>query len=1020
MNGYVTDLLSLYAQKQWFREPATHALKELFSYVSATSGLNNVAIMIEKSMPSFFNFDKKNTWTSEKICLYLHLQTIYMDRGEEDVPIQLRTPLLTTSNLNNDIGGGTMKIILRDTSSTLYPRCNSVWPTIWSYLSEPTNMKGKKNKSNSMNRSLRKSLIAGDESPSTLVKGLVNSVIIENLLGEVPAKEGGIGMTYERRALALSLTQQLCTLDVPGDILENVVFQPEIVKTLFVDILLRGSGGKRSSHNKKNFNSLQPLVHSILEEIVKSLCANEMTEENAEKRLCVVRALLRANPSFDSLSGVHIVSTLLGFQSVGSQKYSLEEVAQMMHWERYLKFLMSEVLIRLSSNTPTLFNEAIKYIDILHNFMKRALKVTNESERDSLLKKTSAFLMVGAFFNLQSYEINDMIDDNDDIAPIASAANEIKAVVDCIPYEIRRVMSSRYYSLLSDYLNSMSFQTTEAKENRTTKKMQLIIDELALVEGGIKSIQERGGLLLNAMDDDPPATIFGAIMSCDEIRDLEKNFAGDSSTEKSIMGLRCLASCLTLQLMHPGQAGDEEQANDEDEDLSDEIVEIISDLRDVALSVAGTTDDNESLADDDDEKENPLSSLTGICVGILSSSIGGGSLQSSVIRGGASKIVRDFVQIAWNSTIAMASHDSSNNVSLDSDVMTSLLESVASPKALEQGEESEDEEMDESGDDEGSDDENAFSKLTADDSESSEDEAEKDAMSISTNDETKVSEGSKEPKEEIELDSSNLENFLLQDSDEDSVDADILEHHEGADAALAQLIKMKQEMRKGGQAKREKIELSNRLRCLSLLESVFVSHKRSSLLSNQVVLMTILPLLRTRSELVKSVTSAAAERKENCTSEKKAILDKITSLLENKICKTQLDGKANLDACNTVASQVIVEMKKVQNAAHCKCCSCLLVLLVKAVGQQGDESISFARSFYDSAVKEWSTKRNTKLQVNVFDELVNRHQRYDMYKRASIYDSCLFLSKSNTPTFELLCIFHLFVPLSTASQGLFW
>lgn len=992
LNGYVTDLLSLYMQHQWFREPATHALKELFSCISATSGLDTVALMIQNVMPTFFNFGKGNTWTPEKICLYLHLQTLYMDEGETVLPEQLQMPVLTKSNMSCDIGGGIMKIILRDTSSTIYPRCNLVWPTIWSYLSEPNNEKGKKIKSSSIDRNLRKSSIIGDESPSTIIEGLVNLVIVENLLGEVPPNEGGIGMTYERRALALSLTQQLCTLNLPGEMLEKIVFQPDIVRVLFVDILQKGSSGRQNGRNKKNINTLKPLVHRILEEIVKSLCS--ATEENADKRLCVVRALLRGHPSFDSLSGVDTVSILLGFKGQGSQKNSLNEVVQMTQWEQYLKFLMSEVLTRLSSSTPA-FNEAIKYIDILHSFMKRVMQISYEGEKEHLLKKGFTFLMVGAFFDLKSYENNDMTDDNENIAPVLSAANEIRAVVECIPYEVRTAMSSRYFSLLYDYLNSMSFQTADAKGHRKDKKIQLIIDELAFVEEGTTLIQGRGGLLINAgrqkedesMDDDSPASIFRAIRSCEDMSDLEKNYTDDALTKKSIVGIRCLASCLALQLMHPGQPkleGEEEHTNDEDEDLSDDILEIISDLREVASGIAGTADDKESLMGSGDESENPLSSLASICIGILSSSIGGGSLQSSVIRGGASKIVRDIVQIAWNSTLAIASSDSSSNVCLDSDVMSSLVEAVASPKALEQGEE-EDEEMEEvdSDDDEDSngggneDEDNAlsFSKISAGmESDSSEDESEKDATSASADNKMDVVEEQQGAKEEIELDSSKLENLLLQDSDEDSVDADILEHHEGADAALAQLIKLKQEMRKGGQAKKEKIELSNRLRCLSLLESVFGSHKRSSLLSNQVVLMVILPLLRTRSELVKSVTSIAAERKENSTSQKKAILDKITSILENKVCKTQLDGMANIDACKTVGSQIMVEMKRVQNAAHCKCCSCLLALLVKAVGQQGDESITFAQSFYDSAVREWSTKRNTKLQAIMFDELVTRHQ----------------------------------------------
>jgi hypothetical protein len=50
---------------------------------------------------------------------------------------------------------------------------------------------------------------------------------------------------------------------------------------------------------------------------------------------------------------------------------------------------------------------------------------------------------------------------------------------------------------------------------------------------------------------------------------------------------------------------------------------------------------------------------------------------------------------------------------------------------------------------------------------------------------------------------------MLEDDNLEDVDDILLEHHEGADAALAKLIKLKQEARKAGQEAREKIELSS-------------------------------------------------------------------------------------------------------------------------------------------------------------------------------------------------------------------
>ena len=64
--------------------------------------------------------------------------------------------------------------------------------------------------------------------------------------------------------------------------------------------------------------------------------------------------------------------------------------------------------------------------------------------------------------------------------------------------------------------------------------------------------------------------------------------------------------------------------------------------------------------------------------------------------------------------------------------------------------------------------------------------------------------------------------MLEEDSDAD-VDVGELEHHEGADGALAALVKLKQNMRKAGQQAREKTEMSHQLRCTYLIELMIAS-----------------------------------------------------------------------------------------------------------------------------------------------------------------------------------------------------
>lgn len=210
--------------------------------------------------------------------------------------------------------------------------------------------------------------------------------------------------------------------------------------------------------------------------------------------------------------------------------------------------------------------------------------------------------------------------------------------------------------------------------------------------------------------------------------------------------------------------------------------------------------------------------------------------------------------------------------------------------------------------------------------------------------------------EDIELEPSALENLLLEDSDAESDSAEqVLEHHAGADSALAQLIKVKQDARKEGQKRREKTETSHRLRCLVLLESIF---SRSASPSDEIVLMSIVPLLRTMKELEKSISNMASsldggkKMDNSLMNEKRAILDRISDLLSTKIAKLNLGGSANVESCTALASQVARELKKSTSTSHSSCCNSILAFLIKAVSENIQNSIAVASLFYIDAVKE--------------------------------------------------------------------
>ncbi len=964
------DLVGLYEHKNWFREPAVHALKEIFTFVAVSCGLDILGRLVQNTMSKFLTFERKsrNIWSAEKIALYLHLQTMYVipvENGDEELPQCLETALLTKSNLDCDIGGGIMKIMLRDTSAAVYPRSHLVWASVWSYISQPFD--------SSTNRVLREQLIVGDDTAEDIVDALVNKVIVESLLGDEGVDQNSAKATPGRRALSLSLVHQLCALSLPSYILEEVVLQKSIVSNLFIHTLQKFSGGAKT-------HTLKPLALDILKNIVDSLCSKGYTEENVLRRIGAAKAFLRANQSFDAVTKTDAVSLLLGLEGdeENVDDESSNESGRKLLWELHFQFVMDEILDRLSSDEPAI-QEANKYMDIMYAFVKKILRIGNIDEKKSLFRRTLSFFMTGAFFDLQKFDSGSV--KTDSVSHVLNAACRIKKSIECAPFASRVVMSSRFFSLLSDYIHTVTFQQLDddVKENTKDKKVSIVQEEVSRINQGIQILQDHKASLFSSnskedaddsmIDDDSVVSAsLGGREASDAINGLKVQEGEHAATTKrAISAIACLVSSLSLQLLHPGLPKSNEgmEGGEEEDDYSEEISETISDLSDIATAFAKT----QAADEDSEDNDEALSSLASISVNILRSPIGGSGLQTTNVRGGASKIVRDCLQIAWSASLASSSTDSGDHT-LNAEVIDILLEAVCTPKALAQGESEADdesiEEFDESGQDSDDSDENvapSFSNIN-------------DTENASDNEDENMTDETEEKGTEIELDSSKLENLLIQSSDDDdSVDANMLEHHEGADAALAQLLQLKQDARKSGREQKEKIELADRIRCIGLLEAVFQTNKRTTLLSNQVTLMVILPLLRTMSELLKSISSVVIHKKGSSSNDKKVLVGKISTLLMNKVCKSHVNGCANVDTCKTVAGQVLMELRRVKDANHAKCCGALLVLLVKAVINRGDEAISMARTIYGDAIKEWSTKKSTKIQSVIFDDLGKRHHR---------------------------------------------
>ena len=252
-----------------------------------------------------------------------------------------------------------------------------------------------------------------------------------------------------------------------------------------------------------------------------------------------------------------------------------------------------------------------------------------------------------------------------------------------------------------------------------------------------------------------------------------------------------------------------------------------------------------------------------------------------------------------------------------------------------------------------------------------------DVKGNSTDDDSSDDESSQESKEkrdeDVELDPTRLESLLLEDSDAEMSDSGMLEHHAGADKALAQLIKLKQEARKESQTERERIDLCNRLRCANLLDSLFsVSVFKSGWLPIEAVLGSIVPILRSRKAIAKSIQSSTSTNTKKSLSEKNALMERLSTLVKDKISKYRCsDGSSSAgELAVKASSDIYEEMKHSINLAHCSCCSLALITTIRCIPDVEDNTE--VKDIYVSAIKDWSTRKATKIHACVFEDLILR------------------------------------------------
>jgi hypothetical protein len=1012
-SGFVSDITELFWLKKWMREPAAHGITTLLNSFYSAGNITECkqvveSILREVVLPKILLVDGTGnepesmqfpsllaSYSAEQIAIAATIQS-HIDFHENDLPAPLDKPVLSTVSMP------LIAQALCETSIVVQPRTHFVWDAIWSFLTKNEESEGSSSSQKQQPElRLRQRCPVGDESALDVLDALI-SLVVEDTLLRIEKEGSGhaVKTTHDRRSLSLCIVKNLCGVTFvsrvsgpiqiklePG-VLETIVLRPGLVRALFLDVICAGNQKKQTTH------LLKPLALEILQSITEALSPQPSDEESSrsdgKRRLACVRAFLNCEIRFDARTKTSTVADLLLFGQVSA---SAINKAQLLEWTEYVAYL-EQVMITKSAaiSVGESATEATGYVELLYSTAKSILrldannKVENLPEfKASALRRIHNLFMASAFFDCSSVSVagekkkkKGKKGNTTPSHPVLEAASKLKG--SSMPYSVRTVISARFFSLVAEHVNYATHHLDEGEHESKQVKDSRILEILSEMCESWKVLESAGAERFkpsSVKDDgddeaDPAKNSANPEEMVTECQKRAQDLAisvdvtsGDSVIESR---KRCAtgAAVLTLTLhLHrlscgiPDEMLDNDDPDADDEHDEEEIINAMEELQNIT---------EDFLADERNEDANPLLGLAESCANILSSPLGSGNSS-----GGASpKLVREAVKFAWLGGLTAAAAISTDVHSLlDTDVVNILLEAIgASGDApIKQDDEEDGEDDDEDEDDsEASEDEAVFSKASG--------VLDEEDMNV---DKPKDNEEGDDSDSDVALDSSKLQSMLEEDSDT-GIDAGVLEHHEGADAALANLIKMKQEARKAGQQAREKLEISNQLRCTFLLELMIGRPEGwSRLFRSDIILKMLMPMVNHRKAIEKSLKKATEKAANIGMGEKKALLDKLTSLLKSKLCKMRLASTPCSQSVDIVeyaanlVSQLIEAAKKEGTKEHAACCSNGLTMVLRAI-PDAEGKLSVA-ALYGDVVLEWSSKRTTRIDASLFDELITHMPR---------------------------------------------
>ena len=993
------DLHELYTFKPYMREPAAHAVCMLLNFyvrqATISAGSKNKKnkhkanhnqqqsledLVNQSAIPLFLekgDHHNGQQQSAEQIAMGLNIQTQTSSMGFS-LLAPLQEPLLTQETIV------AMAPALAETCTVNLPRTHLVWDTLWLYLFQSTANNDNDNNTSSLPVDLRE--LKPDT--SELLSLLVDKVIVEQLIvgghnadesNDDKASNNNNKTTHERRALALTVLRTLAGVEyvsslsgrtqliLDGEAMTSMVFQPTIVQQLFLNVVVgNNKSGKKGTAGE---HMLKPLATQTLEQIVQA--------SPAESKLAIAQALVCCDPRFDGRSRTSTVHDLLGMSTPNSE--ITEDILEM--WTSFAKFLQDRILLAKEASDDekpeVSTTEASALADLLLNLTKRIMKTseagadigeepeTSKKYSETMVQSVLRFFMVVAFCDgtatatpQKNSKKKKMKGKQDGLS--VQLAKRIDAEDRAVPFEVRTFLCSRFYSLLTEYASvSATSANGTMREAVMFQIMVNCLNECKELESAGFSVMAPEDLDEHDSDDDAkPSEIV------DELAlNAEKALSGIDGTpepkERYIMAMGLLGAFLQLCQMScydPNDKDISEMADMEDIEEIRGLIEEAKECWDVTLT---TRDDSEEVA-------NPLNPLIALSINLISSSFGSSSDGS---RGASGRLIREIVKAVMTCGMTYMAKESSSSTEVDAAISSILLQSVG----VESSETEDDMDDEDDGDDEdesmseGSNEEGLFSKprdaaMLDDDEEEEEEIPSEDKMQDEADDKDEV------------IDNNRLNLMLEEDSDAD-IDRSELEHHEGADAALAKLIKMKQEARKAGQAALERVNLSQNLRCLMVLEHVSAGKPEGwgPLLRADVTMSMVPSLLRRCSQLERADGKVASRASDPAAGDRSALLNRLSAFLKTKLLKSKIHTMSwsnDVDAtecCGLAASEVFgLAAQRISKDLRSMCYHALPTLL-----RAQPANASVAADLYGEAVEEWATKKSSRVEAKLFEELIN-------------------------------------------------